>query len=234
MVTKLAMKDIQIGDQLRHKSCKQAAKWYAQSAPQVWCSITAKPCCQNHQEQQCAQSAGLMHGLPGKLITKRPLRCSTMMALSRISSLQRCDRCRTRGFCSGCRLLRLSNSPWMACSGIASRLKSLCSISSAVCYIKYRAYDCSSTCAIMIWSLLLLPYQPVDREEWHVFGLCIATSMLDCASCMSLISSHAFTLKTNHRHVSTGSLVVPAQEVLLWWQHDKCRAAVTQHSPARG
>ena len=113
-------------------------------------------------------------------------------------------------------------------------IKNLCSISSAVCYIKYRAYDCCSTCAIMIWSLLLLPYQPVDREEWHVFGLCIATSMLDCASCMSLISSHAFTLKTNHRHVSTGSLVVPAQEVLLWWQHDKCRAAVTQHSPARG
>ena len=88
-------------------------------------------------------------------------------------------------------------------------IKNLCSISSAVSYIKYRAHDCCSTCAIftyMIWSLLLLMYQPVDREEWHVFGLCISTSMLDCGSCMKISCLHAE--KQTIGMFQLGSLVV--------------------------
>ena len=149
-------------------------------------------------------------------MTKRPLRCSTMMALSRISSLQTCDRCRTRGICSGCRLLRLSNSPWMACSGIASRLKSFAAPAALSATSNTCAYDCCSTCVVfiyVIWSLLLLLYEPVDREEWHVFGLCIATSMLDCASCINISCLHAERQTTGTFQLAHHSF--PAQEVLL-------------------
>jgi hypothetical protein len=47
------------------------------------------------------------------------------------------------------------------------------------------AYDCCSTCIVFVYvicHLLLLLYQSVDSEGLLVFGLCIATSMLDCAN----------------------------------------------------
>jgi hypothetical protein len=55
-------------------------------------------------------------------------------------------------------------------------------ISSAVCCIKHLCmYDSCSTCVVfiyVIWLLLyvFLLYEDVDREEWHVLGLCIGTS----------------------------------------------------------
>jgi hypothetical protein len=96
-------------------------------------------------------------------------------------------------------------------------INNLCSTSSAVCYVNYLClYDCCSTCVVfiyVIWSLLLLLNEPVDREEWHVFGLCIATSILDCASCINISCLHAENQTTGTFQLAHHSF--PAQEVLL-------------------
>jgi len=119
--------------------------------------------------------------------------------------------------------------------------KNLCSTSSAVCYIKSLCiYDCCSTCVgsiYVIWSLLLLLYQAVDREEWHVFGLCIATSMLDCASCINVSCLHAekqtmgtfqlLTIRFQRRRCFCDGSMINAEQLLHSSQQHEVDAALS-------